>query len=65
MAPTTDEAQAPGALCQRVRGASQNHTTDTTRQIAAVAPGFVGRRLMCRDLIAKPKRQRDAGSDMF
>ena len=38
---------------------------DTREQMAAVAAGVVGRRLMYRDLVARSKRQHHAGSDVF
>ena len=37
-------------------------TTDTREQVAS---GVIGRRLMCRDLIAEQNKPLDAGNDVF
>lgn len=52
---------------QEFAGRHNTRSEDTKDQLASVVAGVVGRRLMYRDLIAKPEPERlDAGgSDVF
>ena len=54
-----------GRYVNEFAGRHNQRMANTREQMAEVAAGVVGRRLMYRDLIAKQEKPLDAGSDVF